>query len=235
MRAQATIVRSGLCKTSVRHAPRPSPSLFFYPGLRSRAVWESGDFAWAKPLAAQTGAIAEEAAAVRSEPSDYEPGEHQLHGGGDWAWHSYVQKGKRQPGFRERCPATAAALDELVGPDLFLGVPFGFAFFSTLGPGASIAPHFGPMNLRLRCHLPLVVPAGGDVGLRVGTDRVGYARGEAVVFDDAYEHEAWNGTDGERVVLLFDVWHPDLHADEREAVREMFEGALSGKAEQAAS
>lgn len=38
------------------------------------------------------------------------------------------------------------------------GTPFSFAFFSTLHPGAEIAAHTAPSNLRLRCHLPLIVP-----------------------------------------------------------------------------
>ena len=41
---------------------------------------------------------------------------------------------------------------------------------------------------------------------------------EAIVFDDTIEHEAMNGSDALRVVLIFDVWHPDLSAAEREAV-----------------
>lgn len=31
-----------------------------------------------------------------------------------------------------------------------------------------------------------------------------------MVFDDCYEHEVWNRTDEERVLLLFDLWHPEL-------------------------
>lgn len=34
--------------------------------------------------------------------------------------------------------------------------------------------------------------------------------GKCLVFDDSYEHEVWNRTEGERVLLLFDLWHPDL-------------------------
>lgn len=30
------------------------------------------------------------------------------------------------------------------------------------------------------------------------------------MFDDCYEHEVWNKTDGERILLLFDLWHPEL-------------------------
>jgi aspartyl/asparaginyl beta-hydroxylase (cupin superfamily) len=34
--------------------------------------------------------------------------------------------------------------------------------------------------------------------------------GRCVVFNDFLEHEAWNATSGERIVLVVDLWHPDL-------------------------
>lgn len=43
---------------------------------------------------------------------------------------------------------------------------------------------------------------------------------------DAFDHEVWhNGKQGDRVLLLFDFWHPDLVQGEREAIAEMFKGA----------
>jgi aspartate beta-hydroxylase len=42
-----------------------------------------------------------------------------------------------------------------------------------------------------------------------------------VVFDDTYEHEAWNRSDLTRVILIFDLWHPALSAAEREAVSDL--------------
>ena len=53
-----------------------------------------------------------------------------------------------------------------------LGTPFSFSFFSTLHAQSVIAPHSGPSNLRLRCHLPLIVPkAGGTAGGKEGGSR----------------------------------------------------------------
>jgi len=51
---------------------------------------------------------------------------------------------------------------------------------------------------------------------------VAWEEGKALVFDDSYEHEVWNRTDEDRVVLLWDVWHPDLDMDERRAIVDMF-------------
>jgi aspartyl/asparaginyl beta-hydroxylase (cupin superfamily) len=45
--------------------------------------------------------------------------------------------------------------------------------------------------------------------------------GEAWVFDDTIEHEAWNDSDQTRVILIFDVWNPLLSTAERELVEAM--------------
>ena len=41
---------------------------------------------------------------------------------------------------------------------MFDHVPFGYSFFSTLHGNSRIAAHSAPMNLRIRLHLPLIVP-----------------------------------------------------------------------------
>ena len=57
-------------------------------------------------------------------------------------------------------------------------------------------------------HLPLVGAAGSE--LRVAEQHVTNVEGECMVFDDSFEHEAWHRGAATRVVLVFDVWHPDL-------------------------
>ena len=48
----------------------------------------------------------------------------------------------------------------------------------------------------------------------------------ALVVTDAFDHEVWHrGKEGDRVVLLFDFWHPELVQGEREAIVGMFEDA----------
>jgi len=89
--------------------------------------------------------------------------------------------------------------------------------FSLLRPGAHIAPHHGFMNGRYICHLPLIVP--DDCAMRVGSETRPWAEGKACVFDDSIEHEAWNRhADRLRVVLIFDVWRPELSGEERELI-----------------
>ena len=129
---------------------------------------------------------------------------------------------------------------------LFEGTPFGFSFFSSLGPDAKIAPHNAPTNLRLRIHLPIVVSSSkkedGDdndndhddinvktglpyCGIRVANSIRSYQTNKALVLDDAYDHEVWNDTNETRVVLLVDIWHPDISQTEKEAIVGMFQTA----------
>ena len=45
-----------------------------------------------------------------------------------------------------------------------------------------------------------------------------------MVFDDSYEHEAANlSKDKERVIILIDIWHPDLVANEIHSITTMFD------------
>ena len=79
-----------------------------------------------------------------------------------------------------------------------------------MSPLASIAPHHGACNLKLRCHFPLFVEENGSF-LRVAEETRPWEEGKMMIFDDSYEHEAANmSTEKERVILLIDIWHPDL-------------------------
>ena len=83
---------------------------------------------------------------------------------GSWDWHSCMLNGIRNKKFGERCPKTVSVVDEMEKEGILFGTPFGFCFFSTLHGRSSIKAHTGPMNLRLRIHLPLVVPRDDDAG-----------------------------------------------------------------------
>lgn len=96
---------------------------------------------------------------------------------------------------------------------------YNHALFSALAPQTHVSPHYGPTNKKLRCHLPLVVPRGGQCTLTVGGEVRNLVEGKCVIFDDSFIHEACNnasnynaedGSGGPRVVLIIDIWHPDL-------------------------
>ncbi|EDQ86738.1 uncharacterized protein MONBRDRAFT_33739 [Monosiga brevicollis MX1] len=56
--------------------------------------------------------------------------------------------------------------------------------------------------------------------LRVANESRAWANGELLLFDDSFEHEVWNNASQPRVILIFDVWHPDLEELQFEERRE---------------
>ncbi|WP_321885801.1 aspartyl/asparaginyl beta-hydroxylase domain-containing protein [Burkholderia cenocepacia] len=87
------------------------------------------------------------------------------------------------------------------------------AMFSVLQGGGKILPHCAPWNTRLTVHLGLKVPAGCEI--RVCDEIRTWKEGEALAFDDSFEHEVWNNSSESRAILLVDVWHPELSEAER--------------------
>ena len=100
-----------------------------------------------------------------------------------------------------RCPETARLLRSV--PSLQS------AWFSILAPHYHIPKHRGVTKSLLRAHLGLIIPTQrADCRMRVGDQMVYWEPGKCVVFDDFYQHEVWNDTDEERVVLIFDFERP---------------------------
>jgi aspartyl/asparaginyl beta-hydroxylase (cupin superfamily) len=137
----------------------------------------------------------------------------------DWTAFYLWKDGEPLTANAERCPRTMAALEAVPLARLPNRSPS--VLFSQLRPGARIPPHNGFVNTRLICHLPLIVPPG--CGFRVGNESREWVEGKAWVFDDTIEHEAWNGSGETRVILLFEIWRPELTLRERELVCAMFE------------
>ena len=85
-------------------------------------------------------------------------------------------------------------------------------------PSPFLSPLLPPPRF---CHLPLVVPP--HCGFRVGNEVRAWEVGKLLIFDDTIEHEAWNNSAEDRIVLIFDIWRPELTEDERRAVTAIFE------------
>lgn len=135
---------------------------------------------------------------------------------GAWRVRKFFDNGERVPRTFQRYPLLGHLLDD---PELPSDV--GECQVSSLAPGGHIRPHYGPINGILVGHLALRIPAG-DCRIRVGASMRGWERGECFVFDDTFEHEAWNRTGEVRYVLLFNVWHPDLTALERHIIKLLY-------------
>jgi beta-hydroxylase len=121
----------------------------------------------------------------------------------DSGWKTFflVGYGVRSRRNIEQCPETWRILQGIPGLKT--------AMFSILEPGKHLPPHRDPYNGVLRLHLGLIVPQPYEqAALRIGTQIYHWEEGKAVVFDDAYEHEAWNRTNCVRVVLFVDFVKP---------------------------
>jgi ornithine lipid ester-linked acyl 2-hydroxylase len=118
-----------------------------------------------------------------------------------WKIFLFVAYGVRSARNCDLCPETWRIVQRIPG--------LRTAMFSILEPGKRIPPHRGPYNGVLRLHLGLVVPEPRDlVAIRIGPELRDWKEGQALIFDDAYEHEAWNETGRERVVLFIDFARP---------------------------
>lgn len=117
-----------------------------------------------------------------------------------WRTYFFYVYGHRFEKQCSECPETARLLDQIPGMKT--------ALFSILEPGTKITPHRGPYRGVLRYHLPLQVPAEGGCGIRVGNETASWEEGVGMMFDDTYEHEAWNESSHTRVVLFLDIVRP---------------------------
>ncbi|MFC0252075.1 aspartyl/asparaginyl beta-hydroxylase domain-containing protein [Massilia consociata] len=209
----------------------PQPQLFHYQGLAAASFFERADFPWLDAFEAATSEIREEFLAVLAQEEGFTPyvnyGDDQplaqwagLNRSLDWSAFRLIDNGEAVAGNAARCPRTMALLESAPQPVQPGRTPS--AMFSVLKPNTRIPPHTGVSNVRLVAHLPLIVPPG--CGLRVGNDRVAWEEGKALVFDDTIEHEAWNDSDKLRVVLIFDIWHPQLSEAERALITAMSAG-----------
>jgi beta-hydroxylase len=82
------------------------------------------------------------------------------------------------------------------------------AMFATLPPRANLGRHRDPFAGALRYHLGLRTPNHPKCWIMVDGERRSWADGEAMLFDETFVHEAWNGTDVTRLILLCDIERP---------------------------
>jgi aspartyl/asparaginyl beta-hydroxylase (cupin superfamily) len=121
--------------------------------------------------------------------------------GNDWKTFMFYGYGYKEEPNCQRCPKTTALIEKI--PDMKT------AFFSILVPGKHIPPHRGPYKGVLRYHLGLLVPGPREkIRIRVGDDYAHWEEGKSLIFDDSFEHEVWNDSDGVRVILFVDFVRP---------------------------
>jgi beta-hydroxylase len=134
--------------------------------------------------------------------SDYE---HSKDGG--WKMMLLMMIDKYNDAYEMHCPETFKLLKNI--PNLT------FAAVSKLSAHSRIHPHrewikeddqllYNNGNLH-RAHLGLQIPSDTiKCAMRVGTETKSWIPGKFLMFNDSVEHEVWNDTDEDRVVLVLD-------------------------------
>ncbi len=170
-------------------------------------IYDNAVFPWAKEVEREWRVIRAELDKVLVRKDDL-PGFHEISSdvltiSSDKGWKTFLLAGY---GFKSdaniaACPETWRVCQKIPGLITVM--------FSILEPGKHLPAHRGPYNGVLRLHLGLIVPEPREeLGIRVENNLYRWKEGEAVIFDDAYEHEAWNRTDKTRVVLFIDFMKP---------------------------
>jgi aspartyl/asparaginyl beta-hydroxylase (cupin superfamily) len=223
-------LRQALEIAAGRRKPYASePTAFDYTGLPAIQYFDPTDFSWVPALEATTAAIRSELlrelerekdefrAYVQGHPVVLDP-HSTLVGNTDWSFLALCQNGWVATEVVQRFPRTWQAVRRTSLAGIFGWGPT--VLFSKLKAGAHIPAHTGMFNTRLTCHLPLIVPPG--CRFRVGNEIREWEEGKLLIFDDTIEHEAWNDSDKDRVVLIFDIWRPELTDQEKEELTALF-------------
>ncbi len=205
------------------------PTSYYFPELPQVQFFDPAGFAWSGAIEAAAGVIREEARRllasglegfkpyIRTDPNRPRVDDSALKDNQDWSALFLCENGEVFEEAVARCPRTWEAVQAAPLP-YHANSPT--VMFSLLRAGARIPAHTGTHNTRLVCHLPLFVPP--NCGFRVGNEVRAWEEGKLLLFDDTIEHEAWNESGEDRLVLIFDIWRPELSAHERSEIAALF-------------
>jgi len=207
------------------------PMRFYYPRLEPVEFFDRSEFPWLDAIEAGFETIRDECLRALTAEQNLVPyiqyGHDQpvaqwaeLNHSPRWSVFHLVKDGAVVGDNAALCPDTMALWQNAPAPQQSGRTPV--ALFSLLKPHTRIPAHVGASNVRLLTHLPLVVPPG--CAFRVGNTVREWVPGKAWVFDDTIEHEAWNDSDQLRAIMIFDIWHPRLTAQERHLISALNEG-----------
>jgi aspartate beta-hydroxylase len=207
----------------IRKRYQQEPLEYYYPGLPAIEFYDRAEFPCLPDLEAATRDIQQELVdIVREDQGAFHPYIHyddhlpldqwrELNHSPKWTAYHFYDHARPIAERVARAPKTMAAVTALPQAQVPLRSPS--ALFSVLQPHTRIPAHTGVANFRLLIHLPLILPPG--CGFRVGGETREWRVGEAWVFDDTIEHEAWNESDETRIIMICDIWSPRLTEEER--------------------
>ena len=139
-----------------------------------------------------------------------------LHDEGKWSEFFLYLNGKRYSKHCMITPVTCMLVDHI--PHIS-GNLRGAVKFSVMESGTHVCSHSGQRNCNLRIHLGLDTKqcnmenaAGCPSKIRVVNEYATWKNGQFVVFDDSFDHEVWHYSyrNESRLVLIMDMWHPNL-------------------------
>jgi hypothetical protein len=226
-RIEKAVQANGVLQSIV---PYQAPTVVFIPGLRCQPVvtgWHS-DTCRRMRKAGLLESIRKEV----DQADDYLWGQNDTPQG-SWQVLSFLNQGKWDKQVLKACPVIGHLLLSL--PDCLDKCLFGNAFISKIQPNTIITPHCGPTNIRHRLQFPILTNNGSDnddnerCGLLVAGDNlISWEEGVPFVFDDSLEHSvdyktAASSSRSERIVLIVDLWHPDLDKNvERDVLCQLY-------------
>jgi ornithine lipid ester-linked acyl 2-hydroxylase len=204
-----TLSRPGLVNSALIAAAEWAQGLNEkYATLGNRPVYDISEFPWAMDVEREWHHVRAELENLLTRKDEL-PGFHEIcselrsiSSDRDWKTFMFSGYGVNSEEAIRLCPETWRVLQMIPGMKT--------AMFSVFEPGKHLKPHRGPYNGVLRLHLGLIVPdtPPRTVAIRVDDRVCHWQEGKVLIFDDAYEHEAWNHSDETRVVLFVDFVKP---------------------------
>ena len=210
--------------------PLRQPKFLYLPDLPAVPWFEREDFEWVPAVEEALPAVRDELESLIREEAEFVPYVAEgtvsasgtdfstLAGSMEWSAFHLNQGGWVEERCR-RCSRTTEIMRQVPSARMR-----GFApeiLFSRLKAGGHIVPHYGLMNVRLTVHMGIIIPE--RCGIRVAEETRVWQEGRVMLFDDSFEHEAWNRSDRDRSVLIFEVWHPAVEPAEIVAIEHFFE------------
>lgn len=191
-------------------------SLYNVDRLTARPWWNPTDtpYNWFfKLLERKWRTIRDEGLNLISKEGFFKDEAENLRDTGEWKQFELFARGVKMTENCKKCPETCKLVENLADAK---GCRRGQVKFSVMHPGTHVWPHCGPSNCRLRAHLGLKVPSGTFI--RVAEETRSWKESKVFIFDDSFEHEVWHNGSDFRLVLIVDVWHPELTAHEKRAL-----------------
>uniref|UniRef100_A0A336M2W2 CSON011023 protein n=1 Tax=Culicoides sonorensis TaxID=179676 RepID=A0A336M2W2_CULSO len=191
-------------------------SLYNIDRLKAQSFWELEETSYSndlKKLQKHWRQILKEGVSALNQINGFSDESENLRDHGEWKQFELYARGRRNVSNCKSTPMTCDLIEKFPAAST---CKRGQVKYSIMQPKTHVWAHTGPTNCRLRAHLGLKVPQG--TFLRVGNETKSWKEGEWLIFDDSFEHEVWhNGTES-RLVLIVDIWHPEITEEERKTL-----------------